>query len=107
MTFQISAKLLDACVLAVLARGDTYGYDLTQTMSGQMAVSETALYPVLRRLQKEGFLTAYNQESDGRNRKYYSITPSGHNQLAFLQAEWEAHKETIDLALGLKKEGSK
>ena len=71
MTFQLGAALLDACVLAVLSRGDAYGYVLTQQVRQVIEVSETALYPVLRRLQKDGCLDTYDQPHQGRNRRYY------------------------------------
>ena len=58
MTFQLGSALLDACVLATLNREDTYGYVLTQSVKAVVEISESTLYPVLRRLQKEGWLTA-------------------------------------------------
>ena len=69
MGFQVGSTLLDACVLAVLSRGDTYGYVLTQTMRDVTDISESTLYPVLRRLQKDGCLTTYDQPFQGRNRR--------------------------------------
>lgn len=57
MDFAIASKLLDACVLGTVAKGDTYGYDLTQKISNSIEISETSLYPVLRRLSKDGMLT--------------------------------------------------
>ena len=55
MAFNIESSLLDACALAILTRGDTYGYEITQSMKQAIVVSESTLYPVLRRLQKENF----------------------------------------------------
>ena len=55
MAFKIESSLLDACALAILKRGDTYGYEITQEMKKSIVVSESTLYPVLRRLQKEQF----------------------------------------------------
>ena len=54
MGFKIESGLLDACALAILVEGDTYGYEITQSMKRAIVVSESTLYPVLRRLQKEG-----------------------------------------------------
>ena len=56
MTFQLGSALLDACVLATLHKEDTYGYRLTQEVKVVMSVSESTLYPVLRRLMREGYL---------------------------------------------------
>ena len=102
MTFQITAKLLDACVLGVVDLGDTYGYDLTQKLGSIIVVSESALYPVLRRLSKEALLCTYDVPFDGRNRKYYKITSEGKHRLSFYKEEWENYKNTIDKILGGK-----
>ena len=75
--FSIGATLLDAMVLAVLSKEDTYGYQITKDIQAHFAVSESTLYPVLRRLQKNGSLTTYDQPFQGRNRRYYRITVSG------------------------------
>lgn len=99
MTFAITAKLLDACVLGVISAGDTYGYDLTQKVGATIDISESALYPVLRRLSKEELLTTYDVPFEGRNRKYYQITEAGRARLAFYQAEWQLHKTTVDHVL--------
>ena len=55
MTFQLGSALLDACVLATLHKEDTYGYRLTQEVKVVMSVSESTLYPVLRRLMRRIF----------------------------------------------------
>ncbi len=99
MEFSVASKLLDACVLGIVAAGDTYGYDLTQRIGSSVDVSETALYPVLRRLSKEGFLTTYDKAHDGRNRKYYTITPMGKTRLEYFQSAWGDYKQTIDSIL--------
>jgi len=88
MVFQLGAALLDTCVLAVLAREDLYGYALTQRIQQVTEVSESTLYPVLRRLQKEGSLTVYDQPYQGRNRRYYAITPQGRATLGSNRNEW-------------------
>ncbi|MDR3137201.1 MAG: PadR family transcriptional regulator [Coriobacteriales bacterium] len=97
--FQLGTALLDACVLAILARSDTYGYALTQSVRGVIAVSESALYPVLRRLQKEGLLTVYDRAFNGRNRRYYQITAGGHGRLTQLCASWAEFKQKVDQVL--------
>ncbi len=97
--FATSGKLLEACVLGVVKQKDTYGYDLTQKIAGTLEISESTLYPVLRRLSKEGFLSSYDQAFDGRNRKYYKITPEGESQLALYQNDWVAYEKNIRLLL--------
>ena len=99
MVFQLGSALLDACVLAVLSEEDTYGYVLTQTVQGIIDVSESSLYPVLRRLQKDNFLITYDQPFQGRNRRYYSITEEGKAKLRDYVAEWTAYKQKVDQIL--------
>lgn len=102
--YSVSGKLLDACVLAIVCENDTYGYDLTQKISDTIDTSESALYPVLRRLSKDGYLTTYSQEYEGRNRKYYSATLEGKTQLKFLQDQWELYQSNIRSILYKKKQ---
>ena len=89
MAFQLGASLLEACVLAVLARGDTYGYILTQNIRSIIEISESTLYPVLRRLEAAGCLTVCSREHNGRLRKYYNITPAGAARIDAFLTEWE------------------
>ncbi len=96
MGFQISGALLDACVLAVLHDEDTYGYVLTQKIKGVMDISESTLYPVLRRLQKDGYLTTYDKPYQGRNRRYYAISDDGKKRYEEYKFDWKKYKEQID-----------
>ncbi len=96
MVFQLGSALLDACVLAVLKKEDTYGYVLTQNVKEIIDVSESSLYPVLRRLQKENYLSTYDQPFQGRNRRYYSITEPGTEKLTQYAREWQQYKEKVD-----------
>lgn len=96
MVFQLGSALLDSCVLAVLDRGDTYGYVLTQNVKSVIDISESTLYPVLRRLQKDGFLITYDQPYQGRNRRYYHITEAGKIRLGFYKREWQQYKDQIE-----------
>lgn len=96
MAFPVSAALLDALVLSVVSKEDTYGYKITQEIREAMDMSESTLYPVLRRLLKNNFLESYDQEYMGRNRRYYKITDEGLKQLENYQSEWIIYKEKID-----------
>lgn len=100
MIFQLGTGLLDACVLSVLSKEDTYGYNLTQTIKNIINISESTLYPVLRRLQKENYLITYDQSYQGRNRRYYQITDLGKEKLQDYRNEWFAYKEKVDNILG-------
>ncbi|MBN7774283.1 PadR family transcriptional regulator [Clostridium aminobutyricum] len=99
MGFQIGSALLDACVLSVLSKGDTYGYVLTQTMKQVMDISESTLYPVLRRLQKEDYLRTYDQPFQGRNRRYYAITNEGKAKCELYKRDWIIYKNQVDALL--------
>jgi PadR family transcriptional regulator PadR len=100
MNFQLGAALLDACVLAVLSREDTYGYVLTQSIKDVNPISESTLYPVLRRLEKDECLRVYDQPFAGRLRRYYSITEDGRNQLTQYREDWHDYKDKVDKLLG-------
>ena len=100
MTYQLAAPLLDACVLAIVEQEDVYGYTLTQRVKEIVDISESTLYPVLRRLQKENYLITYDQPFQGRNRRYYKITEEGSEKLVFYKEEWESYKSKIDVLLG-------
>ena len=99
MGFKIESALLEACVLSVLSKGDTYGYVLTQSMKQVLDISESTLYPVLRRLQKNEYLRTYDQPYQGRNRRYYSVTDKGKEQCEIYKKEWKEYKEQIDSLL--------
>lgn len=100
MIFSINTGLLDACVLAILSRGDEYGYRLTQEIKQVMAISESTLYPVLRRLLKNGWLSTYDQPFQGRNRRYYRITSEGLTQHSLYLNEWKEYKNRIEGIFG-------
>lgn len=77
MDAQLKKGLLDACVLAVLKHGESYGYRIIQDVSPYIEISESTLYPVLKRLEVNGYVLARSEEYNGRMRRYYSITAGG------------------------------
>ena len=97
MLFNTGAALLDAIVLAVVAREPegTYGYKITQEVRQVIELSESTLYPVLRRLQKDECLETYDQAFAGRNRRYYKITEKGRVQLKLYKGEWAGYSRKI------------
>lgn len=97
MVFNTGAALLDAIVLAVVSLEEegTYGYKVTQDVRRTIEISESTLYPVLRRLQKDQCLEVYDMECGGRNRRYYKITEKGYAQLQLYKAEWERYSTKI------------
>ena len=105
MVFNTGAALLDAIVLAVVYREEegTYGYKITQDVRAVIQISESTLYPVLRRLQKDDCLEVYDKEFHGRNRRYYKVTERGRCQLELYRQEWGSYISKInDLLLNNK-----
>ncbi|MCF2555501.1 PadR family transcriptional regulator [Faecalicatena contorta] len=98
MVFNTGAALLDAIVLAVVSREEegTYGYKITQDVRKALEVSESTLYPVLRRLQKDECLEVYDRQFDGRNRRYYKVTDKGMIQLNLYRDEWKSYTSKIN-----------
>lgn len=88
MDAQIKRGLLEVCVLAALRKGDSYGYQIIKDIEPYISISESTLYPILRRLEEAKMLTVYSVEHRGRLRKYYRITPLGFGRLDDFSAEW-------------------
>ena len=105
MVFNTGSTLLDAIVLSVVSKekDGTYGYKITQDVRNAIDVSESTLYPVLRRLQKEECFETYDKAIDGRNRRYYRITEKGNAQLSLYRVEWKNYFTKIsNIMLGGK-----
>ena len=97
MVFNTGAALLDAIVLAVVSKEPegTYGYKITQEVRQVIELSESTLYPVLRRLQKDSCLEVYDRECAGRNRRYYKLTQAGMERLRMYVYEWRQYSGKI------------
>lgn len=96
MTFTLNAPMMDFLVLSVIAEGDAYGYQISQIIKRASNTKDSTLYPILKRLQENRFVVTYDQQYQGRNRKYYRITPEGKQRQAELLKEWEEYKFIID-----------
>lgn len=105
MKITITADLLDGMVLAILERQDYYGYALTQEMKKAISISESTMYPVLRRLNQGGYLTTYQQSYQGRNRRYYRITRKGEQHLSRVRKLWNDYKESLDRVFNASDKG--
>ncbi len=88
--------MVEVCILSLLSRGDSYGYRLIKDIEPIMTLSESTLYPVLRRLEAAGSLTVYSVEHNSRLRKYYAITEDGRKRIADFLAEWADVKKVYD-----------
>ncbi|MBQ9742935.1 MAG: PadR family transcriptional regulator [Ruminococcus sp.] len=89
MDIQIKRGLLEVCVLAAISRKDSYGYQIIKDIEPYISISESTLYPILRRLEENRQLTVYSVEHNGRLRKYYSITDEGKCRLQAFSEEWK------------------
>ena len=88
MDSQFRRGILEACVLAVLERGESYGYQLVKDISEFIEISESTLYPILKRLEQTEQLEVFSQEHNGRLRKYYRITDAGRRKISELLDDW-------------------
>lgn len=89
MDIQLKRGLLDICVLAAIKDEDSYGYQIIKDIKPYVEISESTLYPILRRLQAAKLLTVRNTEYNGRLRKYYHITELGLKRIEDFKCEWQ------------------
>ncbi len=89
MDIQMKRGLLEVCVLSAIRRAPSYGYQIIKDVAPFAQISESTLYPILRRLESAELLTVYSEEHNGRLRKYYRITDKGKDRLAAFREEWK------------------
>lgn len=99
MAIQISAELLEGVVLASLVDQDLYGYALTQQVQSHFEISESTIYPVLRRLKKSAELNTYDRPYQGRNRRYYQLTDTGRKRLNNIISDWHYFSAQVNSVL--------
>ena len=88
MDIQLKRGLLDVCVLAAIKDEDSYGYQIIKDIKPYVEISESTLYPILRRLESAGCLTAHSVAHNGRLRKIYDITPEGNARIGEFLENW-------------------
>ncbi|MFD2618446.1 PadR family transcriptional regulator [Terrilactibacillus laevilacticus] len=97
MNVQFKKGVLELCVMILISKKDQYGYELAQNIASRIEVAEGTLYPLLRRLTKEEYLTTYLSEStEGPPRKYYSLTDKGNLYMKDLITEWHQFAEAVN-----------
>ncbi|SDN47386.1 PadR family transcriptional regulator [Acetanaerobacterium elongatum] len=89
MDIQLKRGLLEICVLTVLSKGDSYGYQIIKDIEPCIEISESTLYPILKRLETANALTDYSVEHNSRLRKYYKITDIGRKRIEDFLEEWK------------------
>lgn len=94
---QLKKGVLGLCVLALLSRGDSYAYEIASRMADAVDMGEGTIYPLMRRMQSEGLVATYLEESpSGPSRKYYRITETGRSRLAAQVGEWRGFTAAVD-----------
>lgn len=115
MDAQLKKGILDVCVLVALKERDSYGYQIIKDVSPIVEISESTLYPILKRLEAGGFVTTYSMEHNSRLRKYYRLTDQGRQRIRDFLVEWEdvmrayryiADSQRQGLAKDLEREGT-
>ncbi len=96
MDIQLKRGILDVCVLSALLKEESYGYKIIKDLSEHVEISESTLYPILRRLETAGALTVYSKEHNGRLRKYYAITEVGITRVMEFLEEWKTVTDIYD-----------
>lgn len=100
MNIQLKKGLLEFCVLATLKKSDSYGYQIVKDVSGCIEISESTLYPILKRLEKNGYLETYSVEHNSRLRKYYKITQAGIEYIREFLDEWQQVMKIYEFVKG-------
>jgi len=101
MNAQFKKGIIELCVLKVISRKDMYGFEVIQTLSEELDVNENTVYPILRRLTKQGYFDTYKEVvSIGAPRKYYRVTQEGQRQLTLFEQEWMDFLGSVTRILG-------
>ncbi len=96
MIYSLNAPLTELLLLSIILKEDSYGYIISQNLKSVSNLKDSALYPILKRLSDEQYVDIYDQQHQGRNRKYYRITEKGERRRMELKEEWIAYIGEID-----------
>ena len=97
MSTQLKKGVLEMVVLSKIAHRDSYGYDIYQEISTNMAISESTIYPILRKLTTEGLCETYLRESsEGPPRKYFKVSRKGQKRLEELKMDWQKFQRVVN-----------
>jgi PadR family transcriptional regulator PadR len=100
MSIQLKKGVLEMVVLSKIEEKDTYGYDIYQEINKNMGISESTIYPILRKLTKEGLCDTYLRESSGGPpRKYFSISNRGRMKLEDLRFDWKKFEKIVNIMI--------
>lgn len=96
MDVQLKRGLLEICILTAIKKEDSYGYKIIKDISPYIAISESTLYPILKRLESAGCITVYSVEHNSRLRKYYHITETGKEKIQDFLEDWNGVMKAYD-----------
>lgn len=99
MKTQLKKGIIEVFVLGLLSHGDSYGYKIVQDLSEVIDISESTLYPILRRLELKDSIGTYQQAHNGRLRKYYHLKKKGEDDVKNFLKEWEDIKKVYDFII--------
>ncbi len=103
MSTQLKKGVLELCVLTILKKNDSYGYDIYNEINVNLEISESTIYPILRKLVKEDLCTTYLKESnEGPPRKYFKLSELGENKLYELKENWLDFQNTVNKMIGVE-----
>ncbi len=97
---QLKRGILEICVLKALEKADSYGYQIIKDLSLAVTLSESTLYPILKRMEQSGCIAEYSQPYNGRLRKYYRLLPAGRARIADFLVEWQGVQRAYDYIRG-------
>ncbi|MDE5868126.1 MAG: PadR family transcriptional regulator [Anaeroplasmataceae bacterium] len=99
MNVQVKKGIVEVCVLASLRKEPSYGYKIISDISELIEISESTLYPILRRLESQKLLRTYTKDFNGRTRKYYEITRAGEERIRDFIYEWKDMERVYNFIL--------
>ncbi len=99
MIYPLNQPLTELLLLSIISRNDSYGYIISQSLKKVSNLKDSALYPMLKRLSDQNYVEIYDQQYQGRNRKYYRITSVGETHRMELQNEWREYCREIEAIL--------
>ena len=100
MNSQYKKGVLELCVLSLLSQHDYYGYDISEVLSRHIDIADGTVYPILRKLKSDGFVTTYlSENSGGPPRKYYTLTTTGREEYARQKDAWRRFTDTVKTLL--------
>lgn len=102
MIYPLNAPLTELLLLSVISRNDSYGYIISQNLKKVSNLKDSALYPILKRLSDQDYVEIYDQQYQGRNRKYYRITALGEEHRQVLKRDWEEYSQEIEKIIQLE-----